>query len=312
MRKWFMSLTSHLGNSESPIGGFFHKRFPGTSAISREANARLKGSPTILPVSREAYPYGLIGTAVDYRLRYYLDVSPAESLVAYRGANTLMTRAYLNSSQLPEEFFANLAILLKDAQPVGRLLENEAEANLARYCFALALFEYVVRKSTVHDLLASSRPKTVEDILGMAKGIWIDDLCDISRRFYDTQSALFSMQFVLNPVFSGSGDVGGADADIIVDGCLIEIKTSIRPLVESQWLRQLAGYALLDYEDRYSIRSIGIYMARQGLMMQWPIQDYMRLLADDSGVTVESLRYEFRKVVLTATGERKTQAQVGS
>ena len=82
-------------------------------------------------------------------------------------------------------------------------------------------------------------------------------------------------------------------ADLIVDGCLMEILASVKPEIESPSLWQLAGYLLLDSKDRYKIRSVGIYMARQGKLLQWPIADFLRLLAGNDTVSLAQLRQEF-------------------
>jgi hypothetical protein len=108
---------------------------------------------------------------------------------------------------------------------------------------------------------------------------------------------LLKEPFILNPTFAGSVDVGGADADLIVDGCLLEIKTSTQNALDSAWLRQLAGYALLDYADEYAIQSVGIYMARHGVLLNWPLDEYIRLLTGDENVSMTSLRQELHSAV---------------
>jgi hypothetical protein len=90
--------------------------------------------------------------------------------------------------------------------------------------------------------------------------------------------------------------VGGADADLIVDGCLIDIKASVQPKINPEWLRQLAGYVLLDYTDEQRIHSVGIYMARQGVLLTWSLADFFSLLAEDETLSVEALCQEFRQI----------------
>lgn len=43
--------------------------------------------------------------------------------------------------------------------------------------------------------------------------------------------------------------IGSADADFLVDGCLVEVKTTKRPASRREDLYQLLGYALLDFEN---------------------------------------------------------------
>ncbi len=293
-----MSLTSQLKDHSSPIGAFFRTRFSHTSSISHMANPQLRAAQQILPQNRESYPYSLIGMAVDYRLRYYFTITQEDGLVANAGAAKLIRRIPEYSVQTMQNFFAGLSQALENVQPCGRMMKDDAEILLARYCFVLALFETVYRSGLVPEMLFVPDIKaTVEDLLGTAQDCWIEDICAISRLFYRTQPHLLTKPFILNPTFTGSTYVGGADADLIVDGCLLEIKTSVQNSLDTAWLRQLVGYALLDYDDKYSIQSVGIYMARHGILLKWPIEEYLRLLAGDDDVSLISLRQELSKAI---------------
>ncbi|MFG1879340.1 hypothetical protein ACGFIV_31320 [Sphaerisporangium sp. NPDC049003] len=78
--------------------------------------------------------------------------------------------------------------------------------------------------------------------------------------------------------FDGSAHIA-ADADLIVDGLLLEFKNTRRihqfPL---PMILQLLGYTLMDYSDRYRIDRVGVYMTRVGALIPWPIEDYLALL----------------------------------
>lgn len=117
----------------------------------------------------------------------------------------------------------------------------------------------------------------------------------LSWAFYDRHSELLSKPAVLNPTFDGSRDVGGADADLIVDGCLIDIKTTINPRLSAKWLYQLLGYTLLDYSDRYLIREVAIYFARQQQLIKWPLDALVSNLAGGS-IPLNHLREHFHLV----------------
>jgi excisionase family DNA binding protein len=193
-------------------------------------------------------------------------------------------------------FFDRLDTTLRTIQPVGRRLNLEEERLLARYCFVLGLFEEPYRSGHYADrLLMKPRPrKSVDELLAIPEDAWVDDLCALSALFYDKYHHLFSLPFTLNPTFAGSSYIGGADADIIIDGQLIEIKSSIRARIDSTWLYQLIGYVLLDYDDHYHLHSVGIYMARQGLLLTWPLIDFLRLLTGNDQICLAQLRQEFR------------------
>ncbi|QDO37915.1 hypothetical protein FNV62_06820 [Streptomyces sp. RLB3-17] len=68
------------------------------------------------------------------------------------------------------------------------------------------------------------------------------------------------------PTFAGAQIT--ADADIVVDGLLLDFKSARRPLAEmsqrTAW--QLTGYLLLDAADQYRIDTIGLYLTRSGVL----------------------------------------------
>lgn len=59
-------------------------------------------------------------------------------------------------------------------------------------------------------------------------------------------------------------DVGGADFDLLVNGCLFDFKATRRPKITTRQLRQMMGYWLLDYDDALKIRSIAVSLVRHG------------------------------------------------
>jgi hypothetical protein len=67
----------------------------------------------------------------------------------------------------------------------------------------------------------------------------------------------------IDPVFALSSALGGADADVIADGLLIDFKASrARSVIGATDVYQLVGYALADLDDWYRIRSVGIHALR--------------------------------------------------
>jgi hypothetical protein len=93
-----------------------------------------------------------------------------------------------------------------------------------------------------------------------------------------------------------------ADGDLILGDILLDVKVTKRPLpLDQAWLDQLIGYALLDRGDWHSLRGVGLYLARQGQLVTWPLEE---LLADLAGhaVTLQALREEFANLVERTLG----------
>lgn len=87
----------------------------------------------------------------------------------------------------------------------------------------------------------------------------------------------------LNPAFNLSLKVGGADADVIVDDRLIDLKTSKYLRVSLQNLLQLAGYAALQSMGGVAIngrsyppvkiQKVEIYFARFDRLASWHLDE---------------------------------------
>ena len=79
-----MSLTSELDDRNGPVRTYFEQRFPRTQSVTRGVNTLLRSQETIRPQS--SVPWGTLGTAFDYRARYYFGLTPSKDLVAWTGA----------------------------------------------------------------------------------------------------------------------------------------------------------------------------------------------------------------------------------
>lgn len=324
-----MSLSSHLADSTSPVRQFMRNHFPHTASLTKEANSQLGKAHTLRP-DVQPYPYQNIGTAIDYRIRYTFALTPYRKLVAWHGAKMLAFKPMESANDIPiaseelvgfalpfdasmgvargpysmkllKAFFDSLETFLNTIQPVKRGLDVESERMLARYCYVLTLFEQVFRagRKVVFQgspLMLPAPKQSVEALLAISPEVCVEDICQLSTLFFDRFQHLLSRPSVLNPTFAGSLDVGGADADLVIDGCLIDIKTSVASKLTADYLYQLAGYLLLDYNDSLNMNAAGIYMARQGMLFTWPIPDFLLRLTGDSNANVASLREEFRTV----------------
>jgi hypothetical protein len=298
-------LTRHLKDTKSPIAQFLKQQFPRTGSLTKEANLQLKAVNTILPpYSTSRYPYGSIGMAIDYRIRYSFALTPSNRLMAKIGADLLTINqrtGIIGDGVFPYDvaasFFEHLDETLHALQPVGRRLEPAAEQTLARCCYVLSLFEDAYRNLRnayqYSPLLIPNPIESVEELLSIPQDAWIDDLCAMSWLFYDRYHNRLSLPSVLNPIFQGCGAVSGSDADLIVEGCLIELKATIEPEIKSNTLWQLAGYVLLDSHDAYKICSVGTYLPRQGELFQWSIGDFLHQLTGNEIVSLAQLRQEF-------------------
>ena len=309
-----MSLTSVLKDRNSEARTFFDERFPNTQKIVRETNALLRNAKTIRPA--EEVPWGTLGTAFDYRMRYHFAVTPSEELVAYKGAKRVSNEDgwvvdgqstpniwYREETSLAEStvegFFRDLDETLIKLRSVGRRLDNGEEELLLQYCVVLALFEQCFRTlaSTNSPLFSVGKNPTTEDLLNLAKPHWIEDLSALTQGMENQVDSQKFVKISLNPKFAGSIDVGGADADLILDGCLLDIKCSANAKIGKLEVYQLLGYILLDYDNQYELERTGFYMARQCQSITWSINDLIGHLMGKTPPALSELRQEFKEAL---------------
>ena len=125
---------------------------------------------------------------------------------------------------------------------------------------------------------------------------WVDDAAELGAAFSKRHAAWRGSDAVLNPKFDGSTDIGGADGDFIIDGCLWDIKTIIGQGARSIDLYQILGYALLDYGDAYSIERVGLLFSRHGTHFSWPINELIAQASGRDDLELPDLRQEFRTI----------------
>jgi hypothetical protein len=181
-------------------------------------------------------------------------------------------------------------------------------------CLLLAYFEQFFRAWFRPDtsplfraLVANGQPEQVwEQVCTPAL---LRDLRNLSRRFYGRWEHAFRKPAVLNPTFAGSRLVGGADADIIVEGMLVEFKTSrqSRPLGREH-LWQLLGYVLLDFEDTHRIHMAGFDFARHDMTRSWTVEELTSILAE-SRHPIADWRRQMQRVCMNLKSHLRARAE---
>jgi hypothetical protein len=287
-----------LSDPDSPLRQFLASELPGVAAVRADCRAR---RPADLDVLRPEPPagtrpaWGTLGAAVDHRLRLGLSDSTSLGGAVRAGvqlvAATRMDRPVRVGEALRaagDELLRQIEKLITELRPFdrGALLTVDDEQRLARACVVAAWFEEAYRTGrlwpgtplgdatedvTLDRLLALVPDYAVADIVAMA------DLA--AAALADVRASCAPSDVHVGPVFAGSRDVGGADADWIAAGLLVDVKATAAPeKVGREDVLQLASYALLDYDDRYGIERVGWYFARVGWLVTWELAAFLGLL----------------------------------
>ncbi|MEK7162183.1 MAG: hypothetical protein AAB729_05860, partial [Patescibacteria group bacterium] len=115
------------------------------------------------------------------------------------------------------------------------------------------------------------------------------DIADLENLIHLVRPEIFVAKNIclLNPTFGHASNlVGGADADLLIDNVMIDIKTTKYLKFDRLMLHQLVGYFLLhkiggigDTPGSYEINKLGIYFSRHGELFTFAVKD---LMAEDS------------------------------
>lgn len=284
-----MSLTSHLKNPNSPVRRFFDLEFPELRRFNNAWAHRVKGLDTLSPQGPlDGYPWAAVGRAVDYRIRRFFEPYKAETTVAAIGARY--------GCLFNPETFKLITTLWESAAKEWDGInaieptDSDTERRLLRLCMVFSEFETMARTGDVPFLIRDAL--SFDDLLSRSPDYVIDDLHQLAGAFRERNSHLIkSGRVKLNPLFSGSSDVSGADGDVIVDGIIWEFKTTLHPERPGTWAYQLLGYGLLDYHDEYRLKGAGVYLVRQSVLIDWTWEEMFQLLGTTK--SLEELRSDF-------------------
>lgn len=150
------------------------------------------------------------------------------------------------------------------------------DKRLARSAWRLALLDPIYRGGYAGWDDGRIDPRDIDDLLALVK---------IVPKVYFTAKR----HAVLNPTFGcGSRLVGGADADLLIDDMLIEIKTTQRFRVRQEYLNQLIGYYLLSLtggidglQRNHKVKRLGIYFSRFGELVTFEVDELFRKIKQE-------------------------------
>ena len=104
------------------------------------------------------------------------------------------------------------------------------------------------------------------------------------------------VEYTENPHFTGASLVGGADGDWFIDDTLFDFK--VKDTITAPWVRkvlmQLLGYLILDLDNDYQAKRIGIWLPRQATVKTWTIEE---ILGSDASTILAKARVDVERVM---------------
>lgn len=192
----------------------------------------------------------------------YFEPDWERSIYEHTGRKLLMERKYRISER------ANRVILEAKSRYSHFLKSGRFTTDLIKSAIFLARLDGKMRGGVPPEKLDLDNvdEKDITDLRNLIKGVNWDD-------FKTRQICL------LNPTFGeASRLVGGADADVVIDDTLIEIKTTIKCELKRDYFSQLIGYYCLyciggidGLPKKRKIKNFAIYFSRQAYLHFLPI-----------------------------------------
>jgi hypothetical protein len=295
-----MSLTGCIRDRANPVRQFLDGELPGADVLRSSFRAKRPktGLDVTLPYAPETVSpaWATLGAAIDHRLRFALGRGLRAGSTVELGVECAsgLTSDGSEAERVLTAGSELVAMLQETAvryspadrrQPVP--LPRDVEDLFVRACFAAAWFEEVLRTNRLwpgtplagekcgdlclQTLLESVPQYAVDDLIAMV------ELADTGLR--SVRSVSKPSDFVPSPLFAGSFAIGGADADWLVGDLLVDVKASVTPnKLVTRDIYQLAGYVLLDFDDRLAIDQVGWYLARSGWFVSWDVDEFLSLL----------------------------------
>lgn len=249
-----MSLTSFTKNKE--VRKLFADEF-------KKPRGKIKGEIKAPPLTNH---YGMIGTAFDYLMRFNLKYHNSNVTEKTWVAEVSCTLTEVNPS-VHKKAVKSLKFA-KDAY--SEFLKNGVlNEDILKSTILLAQLDLIYRAGYIDENMGVVDNDDIQDLGNLISLVNIED--------YKADSYC-----LLNPTFGeGSRLVGGADADLVIDNQMIDIKTTKKLEVSRDMFNQIIGYYILgniggigaENVDISNINEIGFYFSRYGIKYMYDVED---------------------------------------
>ncbi len=236
---------------------------------------------------REGHNAQCVGTAYDFWIRAFIQrinrvhLEIELSDIVKRGINEL--RYWEDAEELTKH--ANEAWELRNQYILG---ENVSEYDLMSTCLFLTGMENAYRSSNPEEHFPSTEAN-IEDLLQITAQ---------TKKVAHLFIAKNKEEIVLNPQFGMMAEkMNGADADLIIDGALIDVKTTKDVGFLSKHMHQIIGYYLLAQEPTLigreegrpvfgpslpKITKVGWFFSRYNHLVLMDIEDLLKKMDFES------------------------------
>jgi hypothetical protein len=232
--------------------------------------------------------YRIVGTAFDYLLRFFLQRintgAQTSMWVAEEGVDLIGASEYACGFEQSDSYQK----ADRERRKADTFL-NEAKHQHQAYLKTGVVTDellFAVLRLAYLDVAYRAGPDRI-DWMGLESPD-ANDIADLRALIALVDESSFRATHVclLNPTFgAASGLVGGADADLLLDDCIIDIKTTKDPRLDVRDFFQLIGYYLLHGFDgihcgnskttTHEVNSLAIYFSRYGYLWKVAVDEVL-------------------------------------
>ena len=253
----------------------------------KKPRLKLQGELLAPPLTNH---YGLVGTAFDYLLRFYIKrINPnaiERRWVSEATLHLLEMAQPCNLLGIPNEnpviqnwIFSDPIVYkkVKEIVQYSKKVRDEfiktgkMSSDLYKAVLLLAQVDAIYRAGVVDENLGNVDEKDIDDL---------KNLISIAKPEYFKAKKIC----ILNPTFGiASQLVGGADCDLVIDDAIIDIKTTKKLDLTRNYFNQLIGYYILykiggidGMPSNCEIKKLGIYFSRYAYLLFIDVRDIIR------------------------------------
>ena len=221
-----------------------------------------------MQIAPSTQSYGLTGTAFDYLMRFWIEtINPGAETKRWVAENAL-AMLELGELQVSDSLKKTVRKLLQEARLCysDYLKTGKVTDDIVSAAIQLARLDAIYRAGYIDPNIGKVEKSIVDELRDMLK---LAKRKDFTAKSY----------CALNPVFGeASLLVGGADADLIIDDTLIDIKTIKSGKMDMSQFHQLIGYFILNQiggvnGKKININRLGIYFSRYGELVTFSAEN---------------------------------------
>lgn len=210
--------------------------------------------------------YSTVGTAFDYLLRFVIQrLNPHTIDKGYWVAETAVgllahdQSLFAKSKKIVASARKHLTAYLKTRQMSDALIES---------ALLLGTLDPIFRAGVGHDMIGVVDKADIQDLNNL--------LSAVDEKVFTTTKLC-----LINPTFGAASVlVGGADADLVINDTIIDIKTTKKLALDRSALDQVLGYYVLHHiggvgelNPKPTITKVAIYYARYGYLHVIPLSE---------------------------------------